>query len=155
MYYEDLSAYDYLDTDSFRAGEPGRYVTFRPAYTRLNVGWLEAGRPYPTGPLPEAFVEKLAAVQDAQRMNICRGFHVCDLCPPGKRSPKGNGEIRIPGEPGSAYAAPSLIGHYVSTHDYRPPQAFIDAVLAVDLDEWAAAEVPFPWIPAEDELLPY
>ncbi|MES5823837.1 hypothetical protein [Streptomyces sp. RG80] len=150
MHYEDLTAYDYFDADAFRrrAGEHVEYVSFRPDYARQNVGWLEAGQPYPTGPVPEAFVEKLAAVQAVQWMNVCRGFHVCDLCPWGE-GPTGNGEIRIPGEPGAAFAAPFLIGHYIGAHAYSPPQAFVDAVMAVDLDAWAAAEVPFPWIPGD------
>ncbi len=28
-----------------------------------------------------AFVEKLKAVQEIQRMNACLGAHECDLCP--------------------------------------------------------------------------
>lgn len=88
-------------------------------------------------------------------MNACLGVHECDLCPTGE-GPEGNGEVRIPGSSGIAYAAPRLIGHYVGAHDCQPPPVFIDAVLAVDLDEWAAArwpEVPFPWIPADAEHL--
>ncbi|MCE7008074.1 hypothetical protein LWC34_35415 [Kibdelosporangium philippinense] len=27
------------------------------------------------------------------------------------------------------YAAPSLLPYYVEAHEYRPPQAFVDAVL--------------------------
>ncbi|WP_455680782.1 DUF7919 family protein [Streptomyces pristinaespiralis] len=51
-----------------------------------------------------------------------------------------------------AYAAPFLIKHYVTVHGYRPPEAFIDAVLAVDLDAWASTrwpDVPFPWVPRD------
>ena len=90
-----------------------------------------------------------------QRMNVSLGVHECDLCPPGE-GPEGNGEVRIPGAPGLAYAAPSLIIHYITEHGYQPPEAFIDAVLAVDLDEWSAArwpDVPFPWIPDDAERL--
>lgn len=156
VFYEDLSVYDYSDDDSFIDGESGFYgVSFRPTYTRLNVGWLEAGRPYPTGSVPAAFTERLKAVQAVHRMNICLGVHECDLCPP-EDAPEGNGEVRIPGSPGIAYAAPFLIGHYIDAHHYQPPQVFIHAVLAVNLDEWAAArwpEVPFPWIPEHAERL--
>lgn len=128
-----------------------------PRLHRLNVGWLEAGKPYSTGSLPEGFVEKLKAVQRVQRMNVCLGVHECDLCPAGYESaPEGNGELRTPGEPGIAYAAPFLITHYVTTHGYRPPQAFIDAVLAVDADAWASVrwpDVPFPWVPGDAERM--
>ncbi|MFD5659511.1 DUF7919 family protein [Streptomyces hirsutus] len=156
VFYEDLSEYGYQDEDAFTDGESGFYALwYRPAYRRLNIGWLEAGRPYPTGAVPAAFVEKLKVVQKVQWMNICLGQHECDLCPE-REAPEGNGEIRIPGEPGIAYAAPFLITHYVTAHGYRPPQVFIDAVLAVDLDAWAAArwpDVPFPWVPDDAERM--
>ncbi|MDN3027738.1 hypothetical protein [Streptomyces sp. S.PB5] len=157
MFYEDLSTYDYFEDDIFGVrGTPGQWVRFRPGYERATVGWLEADRPCTTGPVPEAFTEKLAAIQEVQRMNVCRGWHFCDLCPRRKnreRHPRCNSEIRIPGAPGTAYAAPSLIGHYIGVHDYRPPQVFVDAVMAVDLGAWAAAEVPFPWIPADADRI--
>ena len=74
VFYEDLSEYDHLDDDTFTDPESGFYGTwYRPAYTRLNVGWLEAGEPYPTGPVPDGFVEKLKAVQRVQWMNVCLG----------------------------------------------------------------------------------
>lgn len=156
VFYEDLTVYDYQVEDEFTDRESGFYgLSYRPAYTRLNIGWLEAGRPYPTGPVSATFTEKLQAIQSVQWMNVCLGLHECDLCPP-EQGPEGNGEIRIPGHPGVAYAAPFLIGHYVTTHGYQPPQVFMDAVLAVDLDGWAAArwpQVPFPWVPDHAERM--
>lgn len=155
VFYEDLSEYTYRDEDAFGDGESFRELWYRPEYVRLNVGWLEADEPYPTGAVPAAFVEKLGAVQRVQWMNVCLGVHECDLCPEAQ-APEGNGEIRIPGEAGTAYAAPFLISHYVTVHGYRPPQVFVDAVLAVDLDAWAAArwpDVPFPWVPEDAERL--
>ncbi|MEU2303026.1 hypothetical protein ABZ584_37155 [Streptomyces antibioticus] len=156
MFYEDLSEYSYQDEDDFTDKESGFYaLSYPPAYTRLNIGWLEAGKLYSTGAVPAMFVEKLKAVQKVQWMNVCLGMHECDLCPE-EGAPEGNGEVRIPGVPGIAYAAPFLITHYITTHGYQPPQAFIDAVLAVDLDAWAAAkwpEVPFPWVPDSAERM--
>ena len=105
--------------------------------------------------MPGGFVEKLAAIQRIQWMNVCLGVHECDLCPPGE-GPEGNGEVRIPGEPGIAYAAPFLVTHYIAAHSYQPPSGFVDAVLSVDVNEWAAArwpDVPFPWIPEDVERL--
>jgi hypothetical protein len=49
-----------------------------------------------------------------------------------------------------------LITHYITAHDYRPPQVFIDAVLAVDLAGWVSTQwpdVPFPWVPENAERL--
>ncbi|MFH8220440.1 hypothetical protein ACH4C2_19110 [Streptomyces sp. NPDC018057] len=94
MFYEDLSAYAYLDHDAFTDRESGFHALwYRPAYARLNVGWLEAGRPYPTGAVPPGFVDRLRAVQEVQWMNVCLGVHACDLCP-AAGAPEGNGEIR-------------------------------------------------------------
>ncbi|MCF3133841.1 DUF7919 family protein [Streptomyces olivochromogenes] len=156
MFYEDLSEYDYLDNDSFTDMESGFHgLWYRPAYARLNIGWLEAGKPFTAGVVPAAFMEKLNAVQRVQWMNVCLGVHECDLCP-AEEGPEGNGEVRIPGESGIAYAAPFLITHYITTHGYQPPQAFIDAVLAVDVDAWASIrwpQVPFPWVPDDAERM--
>jgi hypothetical protein len=41
----------------------------------------------------------------------------------------GAAEIHVDGDDGSAYAAPSLIVHYVREHGYRPPRQFRAAVL--------------------------
>lgn len=141
VFYEDLSeyAYGYRDVDGVRGTGPSDgAVSFRPAHRRLNIGWLSARKwygpgarkRYPRGPLPEGFVERLEAVP---RVNFYRGFHDCGLClwaRPG--APSGNGEIRVPGGPGITYVAPDLITHYVAAHGYRPPQVFVDAVLAAD-----------------------
>ncbi|POX44194.1 hypothetical protein C3489_36840 [Streptomyces sp. Ru71] len=63
MFYEDLTEYDYLPEDSFTDRESGFYaLRYRPAYSRLNVGWLEAGRPYRRGPVPPEFVENCSAL---------------------------------------------------------------------------------------------
>ncbi|OEJ96861.1 DUF7919 family protein [Streptomyces thermolilacinus] len=156
MFYEDLSEYDYMTQDEFTDRESNFYaLMYRPRHTRLAVGWLEAGRPYSTGPVPSGFVERLRAVQRVQWMNVCLGTHGCDLCPE-EEAPEGNGEVRIPGRPGIAYTAPFLVTHYITVHGYRPPQEFVDAVLAVDPDAWAAArwpDVPFPWVPDDAAYL--
>ncbi|MCE0447034.1 hypothetical protein LT493_29125 [Streptomyces tricolor] len=96
VFYEDLSAYTYQDEDTFEDRESFRALWYRPEYVRLNVGWLEAGRPYATGPVPAGFVERLRAVQQVQRMNICLGVHACDLCPEAA-APEGNGGDTDPG----------------------------------------------------------
>ncbi|WP_455908035.1 DUF7919 family protein [Streptomyces cinereoruber] len=77
------------------------------------MGWLETGKPYSTGTVPAVFVEKLKTVQEAPWMNVCLGVHECDLRPE-EEAPEGNGEVRIPGVPGVAHAAPFLITHYIT-----------------------------------------
>ncbi|MGW6949192.1 DUF7919 family protein [Streptomyces xanthophaeus] len=71
------------------------------------------------------------------------------------RASAGTGEIRVPCSPGTVFAAPSLIGHYVVVHSYLPPQPFIEAVLAFDpYGTWQARfpGIRFPWVP-EDAVL--
>ncbi len=42
----------------------------------------------------------------------------------------GNGELWVPGAGSLVYVAPVLVAHYVEVHSYRPPQEFVDAILA-------------------------
>ncbi|MFF0476442.1 hypothetical protein [Streptomyces sp. NPDC004284] len=85
MYYDDPSPYAYLtaeDGDVFtEVGTGLRFVTVRDAYRRLNIGWLETGRPWPAGPAPSEFTPKLLTVLETQAVNEALGLHECDLCP--------------------------------------------------------------------------
>ena len=108
----------------------------------LNVGWLEAGRPFGRGPVPYAFADELRLL--AQKpVNLMRGFHVCDLCEPPRdliasfpeyrhvwgMFRNGNGEIHVQSPSGAVYCAPILVLHYVAEHQYQPPHEFVDAVI--------------------------
>ncbi|MFE6782041.1 hypothetical protein ACFVFF_07250 [Streptomyces sp. NPDC057680] len=171
MFYADLSPYDYSDEgETFTDVTDGmRFVAFQPAYERLNIGWLEAGFSWTSGQASQDFGRRLLAVIDAQQVNAMLGLHECDLCPtslpdthpwytprPGdRRASAGTGEIRVPGSPGTVFAAPSLIGHYVVDHGYMPPQQFVEAVLAFDLyGAWPpkCPGIRFPWVPEEAVL---
>ena len=106
----------------------------------FNVGWLDASAPFPTGPTPTAFHQKLLAYCRPQYVvRRYRGVQTCPFCAGpqtvvqvgsgGEQITLGNGEIRVIGTE-VVYAAPTLIYHYVVDHDYLPPQAFVEAVLA-------------------------
>ncbi|MFD8073387.1 hypothetical protein ACFV3E_12120 [Streptomyces sp. NPDC059718] len=171
MFYEDLSRYEYTnDGDTFPDPDPNslRFVCFQPPYERLNVGWLSGDEPWTSGPAPVGFTDNLLAIIEAQAINLMLGIHPCDFCEipfddphpwytsrPGNHSASwGSGEIRVPGVSGAAFAAPRLIGHYVVDHGYLPPRAFVDAVLAFDLDAHRPARhpwIPFPWVPDDVE----
>lgn len=124
-YFKDLSPYEFFP------GQP--HV--------LNVGWLSRDYGFPRGPVSFAFVDELSRFTKLEALT--RGFHVCEFCKPpldvialdeGYRDVweyfrSGNGEFRIVGSDGIAYAAPALLLHYISEHQYQPPQQFIDAVL--------------------------
>ncbi|MFN2555887.1 MAG: hypothetical protein ABR592_03295 [Nitriliruptorales bacterium] len=129
-YFRDLTPYNYGRT-------PWRMKV-------LNVGWLTAGEPFPTGDVPTLFVERLLE-HCATAIRRTRGFHVCDLClaagaswgpirvvHDGRDLLLGSAEVWVGGLPGQGrvwYAAPDLVYHYVTAHQYRPPDPFIEAVL--------------------------
>jgi hypothetical protein len=132
-YFEDLTPYDY----SYDRGKPGNNA--------LNIGWLSDRYPFSQGETSLAFRERLFAYcLDENIVNIYRGFHPCEICKIASQewfekrvsecpnnaywAAIGDGEIRVIGEL-AIYAAPALIYHYVVDHQYRPPDAFIDAVL--------------------------
>lgn len=120
-YFADLTPYSY--------GESNR--------DRLNIGWLDAEHPFPTGEVEDLFRAALVHTLRFQ-VNPTRGAHACKLC---RKSPidhvdeqggeclLGAAEIHVDGNDGSAFAAPSLIVHYVLEHGYAPPISFRRAVI--------------------------
>jgi hypothetical protein len=125
----------------FADGSPYSFAETGETRPLVNIGWLSAEHPYPTGPVPDDLVAKLARIcrHGVQRT---RGFHRCEFCarPEGAfRAPPttsrddegeyfvGGAEIRVAG-PGATFAAPDMIIHYVTDHGYRPPDDFLDAL---------------------------
>jgi hypothetical protein len=118
--------------------------------TVVNVGWLAPEHAYPRGDVTPMFRSALFRLcKRATLYNL--GFHVCELEPcaypwtstdvgpppdyamlyetcDGETASLGAGVIIVRGAECN-YAAPNLIYHYVTTHGYRPPDAFIEAVL--------------------------
>jgi hypothetical protein len=126
MYYPDLTPYDYGTTEYKDA---------------LNIGWIEMGREFPTGDFPEK-QELLRKLKEKRIENKYRGWHDCDFCECYEDKidstgnigtflifdRTGNGEYIVQWN-GKTYAAPMLVVHYIDSHNYRPPQEFIDAVM--------------------------
>jgi hypothetical protein len=54
----------------------------------------------------------------------------------------------VPAGPGVTFAAPTLVWHYITAHDYRRPAEFVEAVRRYDVS-WATE--PSPWIPLDAE----
>ena len=100
------------------------------------VGWLEHPLPHTKGASPEAFLIRLLALISSARSAYphyyFRGVHECSLClacglaSPGPIWSQEN--IFVPGT-ACVYVAPGGIVHYVESHEYLPPQEFIEAVL--------------------------
>jgi hypothetical protein len=122
---------------------PCTYFRYGPPITSklLAVGWLEQGHNYSQAVVDGVVVDKLTQLLGSawQPGGGYKGFHTCDFCPGAGRPsvfvryPKviqlGATNVFIPGE-GVIYVAPSLILHYIDDHNYAPPAAFCDAVLA-------------------------
>jgi hypothetical protein len=153
MFYPDLSPYE---QNLSQPNHVTRNSTSAKITTVLNIGWLDRNHLYPTGDIPDKFLDCLFDLC-WHPVNLTRGFHVCELCAiaphriikkkkngveyefkdpipisvqrNGKQVNLGNGEIRVLGKGGILYVAPTLIYHYVAEHKYRPPDAFIDAVI--------------------------
>ena len=101
------------------------------------VGWLEESD-FPTGTLPDEFVEALIAAYPSKIVpDGTRGWHTCTLCGVELHEVEWKGKkIDVPGHGhflvrygNAVYMAPALILHYMLDHHYRPPQIFIDAVI--------------------------
>jgi hypothetical protein len=126
-YFRDLSPYTYDDSEQCQG--------------LVNVGWLDVSEPFEKGEVPESFVDSLWE-RCKRPVMLMRGFHTCNLCPPSAKAlgplrlsrgsdsiSLGNGEIRVFGRPQRTYSAPTLIYHYITVHQYRPPDEFVKAVL--------------------------
>ena len=124
-YFRDLSPYEY----GLRwGGIPGAQ----------NVGWLALGHPFERGQPLESDLALLWA-HCKVAIHATRGLHSCEFCSSwspddfcvsrnGQYLMLGYSEIRVIGSSGQSYAAPSLIYHYVSKHQYRPPASFLHAL---------------------------
>jgi hypothetical protein len=137
--YEDLSFYSHYIRGS--------------AIEVKNIGWLDQSHPFLKKEINNDFVEKLkkAILNTYKGSYSCdivvdklRGSYACPVCGEhglrisnGQESfPLGSAELWIPDNKvkGHYFATFDLIIHYVEDHDYCPPQEFIDAVLALDLE---------------------
>lgn len=136
MHFNDLTPYVYLT--------PKR----RPLPSVLNVGWLDRWHLTTKGAVDSAIVEKLLALtdHDGTRVNQTRGLHDCPWCKQiiklADGSPLGSAEIWVPGENGIVYAAPTLVTHYITEHEYQPPAEFLAAVTTFDpASAWNASDL--------------
>ena len=130
-YFADLSLYGYCWAE--------------PRFNErvLNIGWLDPGVPFNKGAVDSGVMEKLFRLCE-KPVNRFRGYHSCpygllDSPPAPCSSPAtvslgpwtlvlGDAEIRVPGQNGIIYAAPTLIFHYIQRHGYCPPAEFLEAV---------------------------
>jgi len=110
-YYPDLSPYNY----SWEMPEC------------VNIGWLDEKHDFEKGEVPDGFIEKLKKMP---RFAQHCGYHNCPFCEGGRDTWSSSIKLAI-GE-GVVYLFPELTMHYISKHQYKPPQEFIDAVLKME-----------------------
>lgn len=103
----------------------------------LSVGWLDKLHEFPRGPVPAGFVQRLAEICKSPFVKHL-GFHVCEFCDLGpdetytEAAARSSAVIRVVGRNGTVYFSPFMICHYITRHDYQPPEDFIIAVMDTD-----------------------
>lgn len=124
MYYSDLGPCDYF-------GHWGEIL--------VAIGWLDRDRPFARGPVPKPFFEALVRLLvDPWQPAVAAGHAPCPFCRftggpaevrlVGLVAPLGSNNVFVPSDK-VVYVAPSLVAHYVDSHEYAPPQVFQEAVL--------------------------
>ena len=113
-YYEDCSKCTYFSVEGMD--------------NLLAIGWLEKEYPYEKGEVPRDFYRKLKKLfqRPWQPVAFC-GPHFCSFCQFDQAG--GTQNLFVPYD-GNIYVAPSLIVHYIACHYYKPPDVFIEAVMA-------------------------
>ncbi|WP_194205153.1 hypothetical protein [Superficieibacter sp. 1612_C1] len=138
MYFEDNSEYTYFLPECVSLPEV------------KNIGWLDCEFPFVKGQVDFCVVNKLMGIvlrdnkSTSYIVNRIRGFYKCVFCEDemikitnGENVEYlGMSEIWIPSIcEGEYYAFPSLMLHYIQSHEYRPPDKFIASVLNLDLNK--------------------
>ena len=147
------------------------------------VGWLDRKHEFTPGVTPESVTNILRELLISNRdVNKMRGTHSCEFCAynifgekyvpvsrdafrnyvykttlyleyEGKKKLLGMSEIWIPSRSGIIYVAPSLIYHYIVTHNYLPPQEFRDAVELFHLNSiWNAESEIAKWLTRQNYI---
>lgn len=93
------------------------------------VGWLDAAHEFTRGSVAPEYIEALKRhVKTAWAPVFLMGPHFCQFCPKNVRT-GGSRNVWIPST-GHLFIAPEMVVHYITAHGYRPPEAFLEAVLA-------------------------
>ena len=101
------------------------------------VGWLDEAHPYPQDEVSESFLTKLFdLLVRPWAPSYFMGYAECPFCAmdgygvryKDKKIVVGAFNLFVPGA-GFLYAAPSMLAHYILTHNYAPPPQFQQAVL--------------------------
>ena len=127
MYIDDLALCRY---------HPGRLDAAEWAVPLRAVGWLEYPHSFEVGEFPAEIVGKLAELLRQTHEHFphyqSRGVYECSFCRAQGRAAESlwsQDNLIVPGRR-EIYAAPGTVVHYISDHHYRPPPAFLEAVVS-------------------------
>ena len=155
MYFKDQTHFSYnFDDMYFKDHTYYNYKLNKPLEMIVNIGWLSSEHFYEMGDTEPKFIEKLTEIIISNdiynyKFNKIRCNAPCNLCREcielpyiNKRRnvlmdmPLGHSELLIPSQVNNQYyASPGLILHYIRDHYYKPPQEYIDSVMALDLTQ--------------------
>jgi len=106
----------------------------------LNVGFLDASHSYQQGVVSEKYINLISRISSFPTIQH-RGFNTCNLCTPPEAikensdfvdawyyTRRGSGILIIQGNSGTSYAVPTLLLHYITEHQYQPPDEFLSAL---------------------------
>lgn len=126
MYFSELSPYSYNP----------RFI----GQGIFNFGWINKDSILEHGPGSEDWIEQLK-LAGTTPVSPTRGYFACEFCAapairlreqrPSLANGFGNGELWIPNSDNRIFAAPILVLHYVTEHNYRPPEEVIEALRAL------------------------
>jgi hypothetical protein len=92
------------------------------------VGWLDNTHPFTTGEVSSEFFKVLQRhIEEAWQPVLFAGWHDCELC---TANPYASSFLLFIPAGKILYFAPISIDHYITEHQYQPPQPFVDAVVA-------------------------
>ncbi|MFG1496799.1 hypothetical protein ABMA57_09210 [Saccharospirillum sp. HFRX-1] len=131
MHYNDYSLYSHFLSE--------------PVSSAYNIGWLDVENEFKKGAVPVGFVDKLNSIiigtnsfnaqisrkRSARKCKLCNSDYISIENQEGKEV-LGAANLLIPYAQNTYFIAPTMVGHYISYHNYMPPEEFISAVLCVD-----------------------
>lgn len=123
-YYKDFTVCAYFDSSEWLC-------------RLMAIGWLEQGKPYSKGSTDSKVVDRIHLLREEFKEAFSsvkfRGLHSCSLCPAiyadSALLDYSHINLFIPHR-GFVFVAPGRVDHYIEMHHYRPPESFIDSLLA-------------------------
>lgn len=107
--------------------EPCNYLPLE-CEALVAIGWLGGESKFRKGPVSTEFFKKLSELcKNPWQPVVSAGLHTCSLCQ--FEAPRFSSNIFVPYQ-SRIFVAPVAIVHYIAAHWYKPPNIFIQAVMA-------------------------